>query len=167
MKKLLSGWLSEILVIINFKTFKVDLAQRQCSCRGWDLTGIPCSHGVAAIRKQRESLEDYLHHCYIVEYYLRAYEPAILPIQSSDLWVKPDLLAPLPPKYKAQPGRPKKKRKIYPVQESKQQTKQVRTKKLEEVKRCRIYRLTGHNKTTCKAKNPQVSEIAEQNDEVE
>ncbi|XP_019196245.1 PREDICTED: uncharacterized protein LOC109190237 [Ipomoea nil] len=83
----------------NFKTFKVDLSQRQCSCRGWDLTGIPCSHGVAAIRKQRESPEDYVHQCYTVETYLTAYEPAILPIQSSDLWVKSDLPAPIPPKH--------------------------------------------------------------------
>nr|GLL29766.1 uncharacterized protein LOC109168401 [Ipomoea trifida] len=142
----------------NFKAFKVDLAQRQCSCRAWDLTGIPCSHGVAAIRKQRESPEDYVHSCYTVRTYLRAYEPAILPIQSSDLWTKVDLPAPLPPKYKAQPGRPKKKRKIDPLQESRQQRNEVRTKKLGEVKRCRVCGLTGHNKTTCKAKNPQGSQ---------
>nr|GLL42269.1 uncharacterized protein LOC109154411 [Ipomoea trifida] len=129
------------------------------NCRAWDLTGIPCSHGVAAIRKQRESPEDYVHSCYTVQTYLRAYGPAILPIQSSDLWHKVDLPAPLPPppKYKAQPGRPKKKRKIDPLQESRQQRNEVRTKKLGEVKRCRVCGLTGHNKTTCKAKNPQGS----------
>nr|GMC73464.1 uncharacterized protein LOC109146838 isoform X1 [Ipomoea batatas] len=138
----------------NFKAFKVDLALRQCSCRGWDLTGIPCSHAVAAIRKQRQSPEDYVHHCYTVDTYMRAYEPAILPIQSSDLWPKVDLPAPLAPKYKAQPGRPKKKRRIDPLQEKEQQRTQVRTKKLGEVKRCRVCGLTGHNKTTCKAKNP-------------
>nr|GMD78247.1 uncharacterized protein LOC109193258 [Ipomoea batatas] len=81
----------------NFKAFKVDLAQRQCSCR--------------------------------VDSYLRSYEPAILPIQSSELWHKVDLPAPLPPKYKAQPGRPKKKRKIDPVQESKQQKGKLEQRK--------------------------------------
>nr|GMC95928.1 uncharacterized protein LOC109185560 [Ipomoea batatas] len=116
----------------NFKAFKVDLAQRQCSCRGWDLTGIPCSHVVAAIRKHRESPEDYV-----------------------------DLPAPLPPKYKAQPGRPKKKRKIDPLQESKQQKRPVRTKKVGEVKRSRVCGMTRHNKTTCKGKNPQVEGQAE------
>nr|GLL41215.1 uncharacterized protein LOC109193258 [Ipomoea trifida] len=40
-------------------------------------------------------------------------------------------------------------------QEKGQQSSQVRTKKLGEVKRCRVCGLTGHNKTTCKAKNPQ------------
>nr|GMC86565.1 uncharacterized protein LOC109168401 [Ipomoea batatas] len=140
----------------NFKAFKVDLALKQCSCRGWDLTGIPCSHAVAAIRKQRGSAEDYVHQCYTVDTYLKAYEPAILPIQSAYLWEKVDLPAPIPPKYKAQPGRPKKKRKIDPLQEKGQQSSQVRTKKLGEVKRCKVCGLTGHNKTTCKAKNPQV-----------
>ncbi|XP_031127786.1 uncharacterized protein LOC116029881 [Ipomoea triloba] len=142
----------------NFKAFKVDLALKQCSCRGWDLTGIPCSHAVAAIRKQRGSPEDYVHQCYTLDTYLKAYEPAILPIQSANLWEKVDLPAPIPPKYKAQPGRPKKKRKIDPLQEKGQQSSQVRTKKLGEVKRCRVCGLTRHNKTTCKAKNPQVSE---------
>nr|GMD98805.1 uncharacterized protein LOC109168401 [Ipomoea batatas] len=122
------------------------------------MTGIPCSHAVAAIRKQRGSPEDYVHKCYTVDTYLKAYEPAILPIQSADLWEKVDLPAPIPPKYKAQPGRPKKKRKIDPVQEKGQQSSQVRTKKLGEVKRCRVCGLTGHNKTTCKAKNPQGSQ---------
>nr|GLL25589.1 uncharacterized protein LOC109174707 [Ipomoea trifida] len=151
----------------NFKAFKVDLAQRQCSCRGWDLTGIPCSHVVASIRKQRESPEDFVHQCYTVDSYLRAYEPAILPIQSSELWHKVDLPAPLPPKYKAQPGRPKKKRKIDPVQESKQLKRPVRTKKVGEVKRCRVCGMTGHNKTTCKGKNPQVEGHSEGQAEVE
>ncbi|XP_019191044.1 PREDICTED: uncharacterized protein LOC109185560 [Ipomoea nil] len=94
----------------NFKVFKVSLLQKQCSCRRWDLTGIPCSHAIAAIRKQRERPEDYVHNCYTVDSYFRADEPAILPISSSELWPKTNLPAPLPPKYKAQPGRPKKKR---------------------------------------------------------
>nr|GLL37932.1 uncharacterized protein LOC109168401 [Ipomoea trifida] len=81
--------------------------------------------------------------------------------QSSELWHKVDLPAPLPPKYKAQPGRPKKKRKIDPLQESKQQKRPVRTKKVGEVKRCRVCGMTGHNKTTCKGKNPQVEGQAE------
>nr|GLL29618.1 uncharacterized protein LOC109177396 isoform X2 [Ipomoea trifida] len=44
------------------------------------------------------------------------------------------------------------------LQESRQQRNEVRTKKLGEVKRCRVCGLTGHNKTTSKAKNPQGSQ---------
>nr|GMD95392.1 uncharacterized protein LOC109172155 [Ipomoea batatas] len=94
----------------NFKPFKVDLSKRECSCRRWDLTGIPCSHAIAAIRKKGDLPELYVHQCYSVEQYLRAYGPAILPIRAEELWHKTELPPPLPPKYKAQPGRPKKRR---------------------------------------------------------
>ncbi|XP_031124273.1 uncharacterized protein LOC116026987 [Ipomoea triloba] len=122
----------------NFRCFKVDLINKQCSCRRWDLTGIPCSHAIAAVRKQRESPEDYVHQCYTVDSYLKAYEPAIQPILSSELWPKTNLPDPLPPKYKAQPGRPKKKRKINPIEESKKDSTKLKARKVGEVKRCSV-----------------------------
>nr|GMD14482.1 uncharacterized protein LOC109174707 [Ipomoea batatas] len=145
----------------NFKAYRVDLMNRNCSCRRWDLTGIPCSHAIAAIRKQRESPEDYVHNCYTVEAYLRAYEPAIQPILSSVLWPKSNLPDPLPPKYKAQPGRPKKKRKINPIEESKKGTTEMKTRKVGEVKRCTVCGVQGHNKKTCKGLNPQGTDMDE------
>ena len=42
----------------------VDLVGKTCRCRAWDLTGIPCKHGVAAIFVNHEKLEDYTHPCY-------------------------------------------------------------------------------------------------------
>ena len=42
----------------------VDLVGRTCSCRAWDLTEIPCKHGVAAIFVNREKPKDYTHPCY-------------------------------------------------------------------------------------------------------
>nr|GMC48033.1 Zinc knuckle family protein [Ipomoea batatas] len=88
--------------------------------------------------------------------YLRAYEPAIQPILSLVLWPKSNLPDPLPPKYKAQPGRPKKKRKINPIEESKKGTTEMKTRKVWEVKRCTVCGVQGHNKKTCKGLNPQV-----------
>nr|GMD54472.1 uncharacterized protein LOC109150412 [Ipomoea batatas] len=66
----------------NFKPFKVDLSARQCSCRRWDLSGIPCTHAIAAIRKKGDLPEHHVHDCYTVEHYLRSYGPAILPIRA-------------------------------------------------------------------------------------
>nr|GMC89292.1 uncharacterized protein LOC109174707 [Ipomoea batatas] len=145
----------------NFKAYRVGLMNRNCSCRRLDLTGIPCSHAIAAIRKQRESPEDYVHNCYTVEAYLRAYEPAIQPILSSVLWPKSNLPDPLPPKYKAQPERPKKKRKINPIEESKKGTTEMKTRKVGEVKRCTVCGVQGHNKKTCKGLNPQGTDMDE------
>nr|GLL45971.1 uncharacterized protein LOC109150412 [Ipomoea trifida] len=139
----------------NFKPFKVDLSARQCSCRKWDLSGIPCTHAIAAIRKKGDLPEHHVHDCYTVEHYLRSYGPAILPIRAKELWHKTAMPPPLPPKYKPQPERPKKKRKIDPVVEKPDQKKAT---KKGEVKKCRVCGMTGHNRTTCKGKSQQVQE---------
>ncbi|XP_019189018.1 PREDICTED: uncharacterized protein LOC109183393 [Ipomoea nil] len=117
----------------NFKPFKIDLT----------------------IRKKGDIPEDYVHQCYTVEQYMRAYGPAILPIRAPELWHKTILPPPIPPKYKPQPGRPKKKRKIDPIVEKPDQTKST---KQGEVKKCRLCGMRGHNRTTCKAKGKQVQE---------
>ncbi|XP_075661677.1 uncharacterized protein LOC142631394 [Castanea sativa] len=39
----------------------MDLVGRTCTCRVWDLTGIPYKHGVTAIFVNREKPEDYTH----------------------------------------------------------------------------------------------------------
>ena len=43
----------------------VDLVRKSCSCRIWDLTGLPCKHGIFAIVKNLEKVEDYVHPCYL------------------------------------------------------------------------------------------------------
>nr|GMD54155.1 uncharacterized protein LOC109174707 [Ipomoea batatas] len=94
------------------RKYKVDLTQYHCSCRRWDLTDIPCSHSIAAIRRKGCIHEEHVNNGYTVESYLRSYELAILLVTSSELWHKTGLPPQLPPKYKTQPGRPKRKRKM-------------------------------------------------------
>ncbi|MFQ6670095.1 hypothetical protein Gotur_035126 [Gossypium turneri] len=38
----------------------VDLVDNSCSCRNWDLTGIPCMHVLAVIHLKYEFLETYV-----------------------------------------------------------------------------------------------------------
>ncbi|XP_019154820.1 PREDICTED: uncharacterized protein LOC109151316 [Ipomoea nil] len=141
----------------NVKLFKVDLSKHICSCRRWDLTGIPCSHAISAVWWEGGSPEDYTHHCYTVESYLSTYEHAIMPITSSEMWPKTGLPPPLPPKYKAQPGRPKKLRKRDKAEkETSKSTTKLRKKG--QKKRCSVCGKTGHNKSTCnKNKTPTTS----------
>nr|GLL30108.1 uncharacterized protein LOC109172155 [Ipomoea trifida] len=77
-----------------------------------------------------------------LEHYLRSYGPAILPIRAKELWHKTTMPPPLPPKYKPQPGRPKKKRKIDPVVKKSYQKKAT---KKGEVKNCRVCGMTDSN----------------------
>ena len=51
----------------------VNLTNRTCSCRIWDLIGLPCKYGITAIFKNLEKVEDYVHPCYLRETYLQTY----------------------------------------------------------------------------------------------
>ncbi|XP_062085681.1 uncharacterized protein LOC133791781 [Humulus lupulus] len=52
----------------------------------WELTGIPCSHAVAAIWHKREDLVTYVSKWYTKEYYMKAYSQQIFPIRNQDEW---------------------------------------------------------------------------------
>nr|GMD22553.1 uncharacterized protein LOC109177148 [Ipomoea batatas] len=68
----------------DLKLFRVH--QTSCSCRRWDLTDIPCVHAIFAIFENGQDPIKYTNWFYLVEAYLKSYEPAILPISSSDQW---------------------------------------------------------------------------------
>ncbi|XP_074313949.1 uncharacterized protein LOC141649151 [Silene latifolia] len=74
----------------------VDLVAKTCTCRKWDLTGIPCSHAIAAIFKIHRQAEDYVHDMYKKEAYLKAYSGSISPCPGQRHWPKVDY-TPNPP----------------------------------------------------------------------
>ncbi|XP_019181995.1 PREDICTED: uncharacterized protein LOC109177148 [Ipomoea nil] len=132
----------------DLKLFWVHLTTCSCSCRRWDLTGIPCVHAISAISENGQDPIEYTNWFYSVEAYLKSYEPAILPISSSDQWIKTGAPPPLPPKYKPQPGRPKKLRRKDPIEKEHVPTKLGR---IGEKKKCGLCGQHGHNKRRCKA----------------
>ncbi|KAL0319674.1 UNVERIFIED_CONTAM: hypothetical protein Sradi_5228900, partial [Sesamum radiatum] len=68
--------------------FFVDLERRTCTCRHWQLSGIPCKHACNAIFNQNLKPEDMVHAYYNVEIYKAVYEPAILSISGELLWTE-------------------------------------------------------------------------------
>ncbi|KAL9684882.1 hypothetical protein QQ045_022324 [Rhodiola kirilowii] len=91
-------------------TYVSDLASRSCTCRIWDLTVIPCSHACAAIRHMRGNLADYVHQSYRKSEFLKAYESYISPIPGPSEWPRQGGEDVLPPTYKRQAGRPRRRR---------------------------------------------------------
>ncbi|KAL0423428.1 UNVERIFIED_CONTAM: hypothetical protein Sradi_0877600 [Sesamum radiatum] len=85
--------------------YVVNLQQHTCTCRKWDLTGIPCNHGMSAICSQSLEPEDFVNPCYSVETFLEEYKHAILPVNGPQLWIKPALVPPLPPNFGRRSGR--------------------------------------------------------------
>ncbi|KAK5835460.1 hypothetical protein PVK06_011149 [Gossypium arboreum] len=53
--------------------YTVDLSQRICSCRSWQISGIPCSHACAAMYHLGLQPDEYLHEYYHIDTYKKAY----------------------------------------------------------------------------------------------
>lgn len=92
--------------------YTVDLGRRVCSCRKWDLTGIPCPHVVCAIwiKHGKGPIWRYVDSCYLISTYMKTYEGCIKPMSGYEDWPATSREPPLPPVYNARPGRPRKLR---------------------------------------------------------
>ncbi|KAL9675054.1 hypothetical protein QQ045_003254 [Rhodiola kirilowii] len=91
-------------------TFVINVPSRSCSCRTWDLTGIPCSHACAAIRHIRGNPADYVHQSYRKLAFMKTCESYIQPIPGPSEWPHQDGETVLPPIFRRQPGRPGRRR---------------------------------------------------------
>ncbi|GKV08616.1 hypothetical protein SLEP1_g20223 [Rubroshorea leprosula] len=93
-------------------SFLVNLRDQTCSCRVWQLNGIPCRHGMLVIQHRHENYEDYMHPCYRKQAYIDTYKHEIIPIDGMQLWADSGMPEVDPPIPKNTPGRPKKKRHL-------------------------------------------------------
>ena len=96
----------------------VDVKNNTCTCRRWELIGIPCKHAIATLNEMVKNSEDeldiykWVHKVYFLETWQNAYSFKVEPIKGRAMWPKsmcPTKL--LPPKHHTQVGRPKKKRR--------------------------------------------------------
>lgn len=134
-----------------FDQHTVDILQRKCSCRKWDLSGIPCKHACSAIWCRNEEPESYVHSCYSVEAYLKAYEYPILPLNGSEFWPKSQLTPPLAPQYDSEKvGRPQRMRKREQDEPPAATSNPFRLRGVKRVNKCRSCGGKDHNSRGCK-----------------
>ena len=96
----------------NNMQLDVNLSAHTCSCRAWQLTGMPCKHAIAAIAFKCEEAENYCHAWLTMSAYRSTYEFFVKPMQSQEFWEKTDYIQPQAPKVaKRKAGRPKKNRR--------------------------------------------------------
>ncbi|XP_020276616.1 uncharacterized protein LOC109850939 [Asparagus officinalis] len=108
----------EFEIVSSERTNIVDIQSRCCSCRRWQMYGIPCAHAAAALLSCGEDVRLYAQECFSVRKYCEAYSQAIHPIPDRGMWKelaegtegggKTDIII-RPPKTRRPPGRPKKK----------------------------------------------------------
>ncbi|GJR07382.1 hypothetical protein Tco_0530366 [Tanacetum coccineum] len=128
--------------------FGVNLETHKCTCRLWDLTGIPCIHGVAAyaylMKDPAEGVSDF----YSKTAWQNCYISFIKPVSGQSMWVKTGLPPPMPPKKRVMPGRPKRKRQKHPSEVNDSSSQRV--SRFGRTMTCSNCYQRGHNKKRCK-----------------
>ncbi|KAJ7980479.1 Protein FAR1-RELATED SEQUENCE like [Quillaja saponaria] len=136
------------VVLLQGSTFEVrgesaeivDIDHWDCSCKGWQITGLPCSHAVAVCDCIGRSPYDYCSRYFTVENYRLTYGESIYPVPNVDRPIQIESAQPVivtPPPTKRPPGRPKMKQ-VESIDIIKRQLQCSKCKGL------------GHNKKTCK-----------------
>jgi hypothetical protein len=90
----------------------LDLTNRTCTCRQWQIAGLPCYHDVHVITSMRNpKMEDYIDDYYSVNKFKKAYENWVGPMTDRQQWPKVDPGFKLwPPILKRAAGRPRTRR---------------------------------------------------------
>lgn len=124
----------------------VDLGLRTCSCRRWDLTGIPCKHAISAIYLMRHNPDDYVVECYLKKTYMMTCSNIIMLVNGMNLWSRSEEPPMLPPQYSSQHGRPRTKRIKDASEKANSGPKLGRVQKSLKCGNCGVL---GHNTKTC------------------
>ncbi|XP_074319857.1 uncharacterized protein LOC141656735 [Silene latifolia] len=119
----------------------VDIDNWDCSCKGWQLSGIPCCHAIAVVGCIGRSSYEYCSRYFTVEWYKLTYAETLNPVLTIATPLQndssPSVVTVTPPPTRRPPGRPAKKR-IGSLEIVKRQLQCSRCKGM------------GHNKSTCK-----------------
>lgn len=139
----------EFEVISTERSDIVNIGTHSCSCRDWQLYGIPCSHAAAALISSRKDVNAFTEKYFTADSYRRTYSRQIHPIPckvddetQAQTQLDDETLMVRPPKFRRPPGRPEKKRIC--IEEVNREKHTVH---------CSRCNQTGHYKTTCKAED--------------
>ena len=90
----------------GLESFIMDLEEKKCSYRKWDIIGIPCCHTISYIFFNKEDAEKYVNACHKRTTYIDCYEPIIEPINGQNMRRLSGLPPVQPPIKRRPPGRP-------------------------------------------------------------
>ncbi|XP_049414752.1 uncharacterized protein LOC125877524 [Solanum stenotomum] len=138
----------------------VNLQLKRCTCRVWDLTGIPCSHAIKALIYQKKNPMSEVHWWYSKEAYMLVYMHKLQPVRGEKFWkVKPEH-AMEPPEIHKMVGRPKLKRKREKDEARKREGAWSSSRK-GLLMTCGYCCNRGHNIKTCPLVNEKIKNMGE------
>lgn len=79
-------WSGSFLYQVKYgtKQFVIDIKNKMCACRQWDISGIRV-HIMACILKENDNLWKWVSHWYTVDTYMKSYSH-MKPINSQNMW---------------------------------------------------------------------------------
>ncbi|XP_057730911.1 uncharacterized protein LOC130946256 [Arachis stenosperma] len=128
--------------------FVVDLRNQECSCRKFQLSGIPCAHAMTCIRKMCFNVDTYVSDYYKKAAYISCYQHVVFPVNGPNLWDRTQMEDVLPPTYRKPIGRPKKKR----TRAADEQSSRTGLSREGQQQKCSYCLCSGHNKRSCPKK---------------
>ncbi|XP_042478455.1 uncharacterized protein LOC122059620 isoform X2 [Macadamia integrifolia] len=147
----------EVCVLPN--KYVVDLHNRSCTCREWDMIGLPCEHACAALRSINADVYQYVEAFYLKETQQAIYSEQMHPVPIHEIPVGATTdgnsdegsstgLGLRPPSVRRLPGRPKGKQ-VKPDHGDKRPL------------HCAHCKEVGHNRRKCKAQKLALPEITD------
>ncbi|CAO2145598.1 unnamed protein product [Urochloa humidicola] len=129
--------------------FVVNLDERTCTCRAWQVSGIPCKHALAYITSiSREKIEDHVDNYFSIEMFMKAYEGRVPALPDKFMWPKSNHgFFMHPPLLKSTAGRRKETRYKGAMEGGGNGTKGMHE--------CPICHEYGHHWYTCKNGDPE------------
>ncbi|KAJ8632911.1 hypothetical protein MRB53_026247 [Persea americana] len=124
----------------------VFLHRHSCTCRQWQVSGIPCKHAVACILNRRERPEAYCAPCYKTTTLQATYVHVLHPIPHKEQWNKPAVYDVHPPSNRRSPRCPRRNRRRDVDEEPSTGRQPTRKQKVT----CALCKQLGHNRRTCK-----------------
>ncbi|GKE21532.1 60S ribosomal protein L34 [Tanacetum coccineum] len=91
-------------------SYGVNIENRTCACKWWDLSGVPCVHYVAAFSFLKNDPILGVSAWYSKKMWQNTYSYFIKPVGGSSMWPQTREEPPLPPVLRKMPGRPRKLR---------------------------------------------------------
>jgi len=133
----------------------VNINKRNCTCRKWAISGMPCCHALTAMKFLNLNGEDFMSDWFRKTTYEETYNSIIYPINDQQAWERTPYPDVFPPQKRVMPRRPKKNKRLE-AWEIKDDTQLIKGgyKKI-----CIVCKGVRHNKTFCphntQSKEPQ------------
>ncbi|XP_060211541.1 uncharacterized protein LOC132638791 [Lycium barbarum] len=127
----------------------VSMTLKRCTCRQWDLNGIPCPHAIKAMMYKKLDPLSEMSWWYSKEAFLLTYKNKLQPVRGEKFWKVGPSQAMEPPELVKRPGRPKIKRVREKDEAIKRQGEWASSRK-GRIMTCNNCREPSHNVKGCK-----------------